>query len=302
MSKKIGVRKAMQPQIDSSGKLSYVMDVGGRRGGGGGRPTKRERIGGALGGAVGVLGALTGSNRSLGQLAGSMYAGGTQGSMLGRGLAGKTVSRTRRARAKLDEDERQENARLAAEHQKEFGASGRLFHMDENNKPVFGSSKDLAQQRRAYLSEMGQQLADQKLDEKMGIKNFRQFQQKHGPLMQEALGRPEGMAAITSLMERPDALLQGAANVKNVGPAQRVVSNAPVLPVQSSNLQGSIDPQIAPDHKDHDSELQGMADATGAPPQNSPPVSSQDDIAAMIAASMQQQEIIDQAQGTTPGL
>ena len=72
MSKKIGVRKAMQPQIDSSGKLSYVMDVGGRRGGGGGRPTKRERIGGALGGAVGVLGALTGSNRSLGQLAGSM--------------------------------------------------------------------------------------------------------------------------------------------------------------------------------------------------------------------------------------
>jgi len=31
MSKKIGVRKAMQPQIDSSGKLSYVMDVGGRR-------------------------------------------------------------------------------------------------------------------------------------------------------------------------------------------------------------------------------------------------------------------------------
>jgi len=301
MSKKIGVRKAMQPQIDSSGKLSYVMDVGGRRGGGGGRPTKRERIGGALGGAVGVLGALTGSNRSLGQLAGSMYAGGTQGSMLGRGLAGKTVSRTRRARAKLDEDERQENAQLAAEHQKEFGASGRLFHMDENNKPVFGSSKDLAQQRRAYLSEMGQQLADQKLDEEMGMTNFRQFRQKHGPLMQEALGRPEGMASIASLMERPDALLQGAANVKNVGPAQRVVPNAPVLPPQMSGPEGAHTP-IASEHADHDPELQDMADATGAPPQNSPSVSSEDDIAAMIAASMQQKEIIDQAQGTTPGL
>lgn len=290
MSKKIGVRKAMQPQIDSSGKLSYVMDVGGRRGGGGGRPTKRERIGGALGGAVGVLGALTGSNRSLGQLAGSMYAGGTQGSMLGRGLAGKTVSRTRRARAKLTEDERQENARLAAEHQKEFGASGRLFQ----------NTKDLAQQRRAYLSEMGQQLADQKLDEQMGIKNFRQFRQKHGPLMQEALGRPEGMAAITSLMERPDATLQGAANVKNVGPAQRVVPNAPVLPPQMSGPEGAHTP-IAPEHKDHDSELQGMADATGAPPQNSPTVSSEDAIAAMIRASMEQQDIIDQAQGTTQG-
>lgn len=290
MSKKIGVRKAMQPQIDSSGKLSYVMDVGGRRGGGGGRPTKRERIGGALGGAVGVLGALTGSNRSLGQLAGSMYAGGTQGSMLGRGLAGKTVSRTRRARAKLTEDERQENARLAAEHQKEFGASGRLFQ----------NTKDLAQQRRAYLSEMGQQLADQKLDEQMGIKNFRQFRQKHGPLMQEALGRPEGMAAITSLMERPDATLQGAANVKNVGPAQRVVPNAPVLPPQMSGPEGAHTP-IAPEHKDHDSELQGMADATGAPPQNSPTVSSEDAIAAMIKTSMEQQDIIDQAQGTTQG-
>lgn len=293
MSKKIGVRKAMQ--MDTKGNMSYVMDVGGKGGGSRG-PTKREYVGGKLGGAIGVLGALTGSHRSLGGLAGSMYAGGMQGSAAGRGLAGSTVSRTRRARAKLDEGERQENARLAAEHQKEFGASGRLFHMDENNKPVFGSSKDLAQQRRAYLSEMGQQLADQKLDEKMGIKNFKQFQQKHGPLMQEALGRPEGMAAITSLMERPDATLQGAANVK------RVVPNAPVIPVQSSNVEGSIDPQIAPEHKDHDPELQGMANPTGTPPQNSPTVSSEDDIAAMIAASMEQQKIIDQAQGTTPGL
>ena len=220
-----------------------------------------------------------------------MYAGGTQGSMLGRGLAGKTVSRTRRARAKLDEDERQENAQLAAEHQKEFDASGRLFQ----------NTKDLAQQRRAYLSEMGQQLADQKLDEKMGIKNFRQFQQKHGPLMQEALGRPEGMAAITSLMERPDATLQGAANVKNVGPARRVVPNAPVLPPQMSGPEGAHT-QIAPEHKDHDSELQGMADATNAPPQNSPTVSPQDRIDALIATSLEQQDIIDQAQGTTPGL
>jgi len=124
---------------------------------------------------------------------------------------------------------------------------------------------------------MGQQLADQKLDEKMGIKNFRQFQQKHGPLMQEALGRPEGMAAITSLMERPDATLQGAANVKNVGPARRVVPNAPVLPPQMSGPEGAHT-QIAPEHK------------------------AQDRIDALIATSLEQQDIIDQAQGTTPGL
>jgi len=278
MSKKIAVRKAMQ--MDTKGNMSYVMDVGGKGGGSRG-PTKREYVGGKLGGAIGVLGALTGSHRSLGGLAGSMYAGGMQGSAAGRGLAGTTVSRTRRARAKLTEDEKQDNARLAAEHQKEFGASGRLFQ----------NTKDLAQQRRAYLSEMGQQLADQKLDEETGIKNFKQFQQKHGPLMQEALGRPEGMAAITSLMERPDATLQGAANVNT---AQRA---APVLPPQMSGAEGAHTP-IADKHADHDAELRGMADATGAPPQNTP----QDQIDAMIAASLKQQEIIDQAQGTTPGL
>jgi len=288
MSKKIAVRKAMQ--MDTKGNMSYVMDVGGKGGGSRG-PTKREYVGGKLGGAIGVLGALTGSHRSLGGLAGSMYAGGMQGSAAGRGLAGTTVSRTRRARAKLTEDEKQDNARLAAEHQKEFGASGRLFHRDENGKLVLGSSNDLAQQRRAYLSEMGQQLADQKLDEETGIKNFKQFQQKHGPLMQEALGRPEGMAAITSLMERPDATLQGAANVNT---AQRAAS---VLPVQMSGPEGAHTP-IADKHADHDAELRGMADATGAPPQNTP----QDQIDAMIAASLKQQEIIDQAQGTTPGL
>lgn len=282
MSKKIGVRKAMQ--MDTKGNMSYVMDVGGKGGGGRG-PTKREKFGSALGGAVGVLGALTGSSRSLGGLAGSMYAGGMQGSAAGRGLAGSTVSRTRRARAKLTEDEKQDNARLAAEHQKEFGASGRLFQ----------NTKDLAQQRRAYLGEMGQQLADQKLDEKMGMTNFTQFRQNHGPLLEEALRRPEGMASIASLMERPDATLQGAANVNT---AQRAAS---VLPVQMSGPEGAHT-QIAPEHADHDPELQGMADATGAPPQNSPTVSSEDDIAAMIAASMEQQKIIGEAQETTSGL
>lgn len=285
MSKKIGVRKAMQ--MDTKGNMSYVMDVGGKQSGKNRGPTKREYVGGKLGGAIGVLGALTGSHRSLGGLAGSMYAGGMQGSAAGRGLAGSTVSRTRRARAKLTEGEKQENAQLAAEHQKEFGASGRLFQ----------NTKDLAQQRRAYLSEMGQQLADQKLDEQMGIKNFRQFQEKHGDLMADANTRQEAMANIRNLMRNDDALLEGAVNVKNVGPSPRAPSTAPVLPPQMSGPEGAHT-QIAPEHKDHDSELQGMADATGAPSQNTP----QDQIDAMIAASLQQQEIIDQAQGTTLGL
>jgi len=105
------------------------------------------------------------------------------------------------------------------------------------------------------------------------------------------------MAAIRSLMARPDATLQGAANVKNVGPAQRVVPNAPVLPPQMSGPEGAHT-QIAQEHADHDSELRGMADATGSAPQNTP----QEKIDNMIASSLQQQEIIGEAQGTTPGL
>lgn len=285
MSKKIAVRKAMQ--MDTKGNMSYVMDVGGKQSGGNRGPTKREYVGGKLGGAIGVLGALTGSHRSLGGLAGSMYAGGMQGSAAGRGLAGSTVSRTRRARAKLVEAKKQEDAQLAAEHQKEFGASGRLFQ----------NTKDLAQQRRAYLAEMGQQLADQKLDEKMGMKDFRQFQQKYGDLMADANTRPEAMANIRNLMRNDDALLQESVNVKNVGPSPRAPSNAPVLPPQMSGPEGAHT-QIAQEYADHDSELRGMADATGSAPQNTP----QDEINAIIARALETQNIIGEAQGTTPGL
>ena len=89
-------------------------------------------------------------------------------------------------------------------------------------------------------------------------------------------------------MARPDATLQGAAKVQ---------STMPVLPPQMSGPEGAHT-QIAQEHADHDSELRGMADATGSAPQNTP----QEKIDNMIASSLQQQEIIGEAQGTTPGL
>ena len=62
--------------------------------------TKRERLGGVLGGTVGVLGALGGQHRSLGGLVQSMISGGAQGKALGgalgrSGLVGVTRRRQR---------------------------------------------------------------------------------------------------------------------------------------------------------------------------------------------------------------
>jgi hypothetical protein len=98
-------------------------------------------------------------------------------------------------------------------------------------------------------------------------------------------------------MRNDDDLLQQSVNVKNVGPSPRAPSNAPVLPPQMSGPEGAHT-QIAQEHADHDSELRGMADATGSAPQNTP----QDQIDATIARALETQNIIGEAQGTTPGL
>ena len=77
-----------------------VMVLGG--GGGSGRgKTLRQRAGGALGGLVGVAGALTGQHRSLGGLTQSMISGGAQGRQLGEALGRFASGRDSRARAKL---------------------------------------------------------------------------------------------------------------------------------------------------------------------------------------------------------
>ena len=320
MSKKIGVRKAMQ--MDTKGNMSYVMDVGGKGGGSRG-PTNREKFGSALGGTVGVLGALTGSHRSLGGVAGSMYAGGMQGSAAGRGLAGKTVSRERRARAKLTEDERQDDAQLAAQRQQRMGrveAGGSYNPMrvganlkdDESRLDDVGSggrnpnfagfrsktrAKSMADLERAHLTEMGQQLADRKLDEQMGMKDFRQFRQKHGDLMADANTRPEAMAAITRLIGFSPASLEASVNVSGRE------NNGQVLPVQMSGPEGATT-QIADKDANHYAELGGMAGATGAPPQNAGQPQNADTLFQDMLAQHEEQKQIQEAlqTGSPPGM
>jgi len=90
------------------------MMLGGGGGGSRGR-TLRERAGGALGGLVGVAGALTGSHRSLGGLTNAMVSGGATGSQLGSALGRKFVGREGQARADLREAGKQADAKRNAE-------------------------------------------------------------------------------------------------------------------------------------------------------------------------------------------
>jgi hypothetical protein len=109
MKGEVLVKARPRIQYDMSGKPSMYFEQGGS--GQRGLPSKRERVAGALGGAVGVLGGLTGKHRSLGGLLGSMYAGAVQGEGVGRSIAGKTVGRGRRAELALEEQSRAKQGR-----------------------------------------------------------------------------------------------------------------------------------------------------------------------------------------------
>ena len=108
--------KAPQIQLGPNGpQMFYNVGVGGGGRGGGGNAvrgrTKRSRVGGALGGAVGVLGGLAGESRSLGGLLSNVQVGAMQGSAVGRGLANMGTSRRRQARADIIEGEKQAQAK-----------------------------------------------------------------------------------------------------------------------------------------------------------------------------------------------
>tara|TARA_R110001592_G_scaffold86692_1_gene255873 strand:+ start:13465 stop:14409 length:945 start_codon:yes stop_codon:yes gene_type:complete len=130
---KVLVKKAISAQYPV-GAGAPIMVMGGGGGGGGGARgrTKREIAGGALGGLVGVAGALTGQHRSLGGLAQSMISGGAQGKQLGGALGRVGVSRTRQAGADLDEEARRDYARMTAEGRFE----GRKYDVNDRMNPA----------------------------------------------------------------------------------------------------------------------------------------------------------------------
>ena len=106
--KKVLVKKAISAQYPVGAGAPVMVLGGGGRGGGG--KTKRQMLGGALGGLVGVAGALTGQHRSLGGLTQSMISGGAQGKALGESVGRFVSGRGSRASADLKDKRRQASA------------------------------------------------------------------------------------------------------------------------------------------------------------------------------------------------
>tara|TARA_R110001599_G_scaffold65600_6_gene184858 strand:- start:117 stop:1052 length:936 start_codon:yes stop_codon:yes gene_type:complete len=166
--------KAPQIQLGPNGpQMFYNVGVGGGgRGGSGARGrTKRSRVGGALGGAVGVLGGLAGESRSLGGLLSNVQVGAMQGSAVGRGLAGLGTSRRRQARADLEEQAKDDYAKQRAsldfqERQSNPSFASRMNPMNINRRRFEAEQERMQQANRGALTpeEFGRHLAQRRDD------------------------------------------------------------------------------------------------------------------------------------------
>lgn len=121
---KILVKAAPQIQIGPDGKPQMYYNVGfsGRRGGGDGARgrTKRSRVLGAGGAALGALGGLAGESRSLGGFLSNLQVGAMQGGAAGRGLANLATSRRRQARADMEQQAKDDYAKQRAQADFEY--------------------------------------------------------------------------------------------------------------------------------------------------------------------------------------
>lgn len=166
---KILVKASPQIQIGPDGKpqMYYNVGFGGRRGGGDGARgrTKRSRALDAAGTLAGLAGGLAGESRSLGGFLSNLQVGAMQGGAAGRRLANLATSRTRQARADMEQqakddyakqraqadfEYRQQNPSLATRmnpmniNRRRFEAEqGRLQQARETNQRTLGTNEQL---------------------------------------------------------------------------------------------------------------------------------------------------------------
>ena len=253
--------KGPQLQYDMQGNPSFVFGAGG--GGRSGGKTKRQRLLGALGGAVGVLGAMTGKHRSLGGLMGSMYAGGAQGKNLGEGLGRAFTTRRRQARADLTEKERQQYANMRAQRQAQGQDVDSWFVGALPN--IRGTPIKGDEARRINMGKWTQQAEEQKEEDKLS-RAWRKLED------------PRWQALVRERQRQKSDLMQDAAARKRERTAQVLVAGGRGLPLpgtagamraanpmnaatQSVPLNGNMSPpvddlnNVDPNKKDHDGEV-----------------------------------------------
>jgi hypothetical protein len=131
-------------------------------GGGGGSQrgkTMRQRVGGALGGLVGVAGALTGQHRSLGGLTQSMISGGAQGRQLGEALGRFASGRGSKAKANLRQTvaDKHADAKASGEFDRYGVNAGRNAFTRFGHDRMSQSVYDLEQAKQAEKNAMAEE-------------------------------------------------------------------------------------------------------------------------------------------------
>ena len=268
---------------NAKGEPSVMFGSGG--GGRGGGKTKRQKILGGLGGAVGVLGALTGKHRSLGGLAGSMYAGGVQGRSIGEGLGRGLTSRNRQARADLQEKEKRQYADMRAQRQAQ-GKDAQGNPIAPVDSPFVGVLPNIRgtpvkgdEARRVNMGKWTQEAEEEKEVDRLSrawrkLENpgwqayERERQRQKSDLMQDASARKrertaQVLVAGGPLGSKPKPGTAGAMQAAN--PMNATTQTIPL----NGNMSPPVDNlnNVDPNKKDHDGEVGGHPNALPTSPE-----------------------------------
>ena len=284
MKGEVLVKARPRIQYDMSGRPSMYFER--ERGGARGLPSKRERLGGIAGGAVGVLGALTGKHRSLGGLLGSMYAGKVQGEGIGRSLAGKTVMPGRRAELEMEAQSRAKQGQAKGVERMRRRVERAEEAQDRINAPAGANRQGVVSQLRdkvrvlrtpQYMRDdfRAAEAAEAEREAQAQAKQQRRELSRQDLALARSLRgySPEQIeqvreidpARVRSLMNL-DATLAGLPNVYQQTPGS--VQSAPTLPAPQTTLPAPAPLQTAPgaqtvlqagervdpNHADHDHE------------------------------------------------
>ena len=273
-------------QYDMSGKANMYFEPE-RGSGGSATPTKRERLAGLAGGLVGVMGGLTGKHRSLGSLLGGIYAGGAQGTGLARGLAGKTVSRARRAELKEQEN------RLAAQAQEEgrqrFEASRinpNPFSVRARNAAMLADEDERLAQAGSAAQQRAKMTADRNLGTTIGREQMRSQRRaaRQHPATARAIHQMMQRGATEEQINQLAPVLNNMAELGNIDAFQNVLATTltnlqpnmynqvgtplgqQVQPLQTAPNASTVlgqGEQVPEEFDDHSSQDQGLAAQLG---------------------------------------
>lgn len=251
---KILVKASPQIQIGPDGKpqMYYNVGFGGRRGGGDGARgrTKRSRALGAAGTLAGLAGGLAGESRSLGGFLSNLQVGAMQGGAAGRGLANLATSRTRQARADMEQQVKDDYAKQRAQADFEYrqqnpSLATRMNPMNINRRRFEAEQGRLQQARETTQrtldrnEQLGRDLAS------LGKEKLRQDKREAGK---------RDMKLEEYRRQKPALALASSMDEQQINAFNQMLDTAPRLgdvQQQSQAPQGQVQPAAGFDQNDN---------------------------------------------------